>query len=43
MDKYTKLNLSSVVLITIYVQNDFTLPGAPAEMPGTLQAIPPDR
>ena len=40
MDSYTKLNASSMALITIDVQNDFTLPGAPAEIPGTYQVIP---
>jgi len=40
MDTYTKLNRSSVALITVDVQNDFVLPGAPAEMPGACQMIP---
>lgn len=40
MDTHTKLNPSSVALITIDVQNDFTLPGAPAEIQGTLQVVP---
>jgi len=40
MGPHTKLNQRSVALITVDVQNDFTLPGAPAEIPGTLQAIP---
>ena len=40
MDTHLKLERSSVALITIDVQNDFCLPGAPAEMPGAHQAIP---
>ncbi len=40
MDPSTKLNQGSVALVTIDVQNDFTLPGAPAEIQGTLQVIP---
>ena len=33
-------NPDAVALITLDVQNDFTLPGAPAEIPGTSQVIP---
>lgn len=33
-------NLSNSALITIDVQNDFVLPGAPAEIPGTFQIVP---
>ena len=40
MDTYTKLNPRSVALITVDVQNDFVLPGAPAEIPGAYQVIP---
>jgi len=40
MDTDTKLNRSSIALVTVDVQNDFVLPGAPAEMPGASQMIP---
>ena len=39
MDTYTTLNRGSVALITVDVQNDFVLPGAPAEMPGASRMI----
>lgn len=35
-----KLDRSAVALITVDIQNDFVLPGAPAEMPGASQMVP---
>ncbi len=40
MDEYTRPNQDSAVLLTIDTQNDFTLPGAPAEIDGTAEAVP---
>jgi nicotinamidase-related amidase len=40
MDRYTEPDLERVALVTIDVQNDFTLPGAPAEIEGTAEAVP---
>lgn len=40
MDEYTRPDTESAVLLTIDTQNDFTLPGAPAEIEGTAQAVP---
>lgn len=40
MSDDTELRLASSVLLTIDVQNDFTLSGAPAEVAGTRQALP---
>jgi len=40
MDDYTRPNPDRAALLTIDVQNDFTLPGAPAEIPGTMAAVP---
>jgi len=40
MDKYTKPNVATSALITIDVQNDFTLDNAPACISGTKEAIP---
>lgn len=40
MDKYTAPNLKKSALLTIDVQNDFTLPGAIAEIPGTYNIVP---
>ena len=40
MDEYIKPRPESSVLLTIDMQNDFTLPGAPAEIKGTAQAVP---
>lgn len=37
---YTDPNLDRSALITIDVQNDFALPGAPAEISGTIDAVP---
>lgn len=37
---YLEPDLSSAVPLTINVQRDFTLPGAPAEIPGTAEAVP---
>lgn len=36
----TQLNPKTVALMTIDMQSDFTLPGAPAEVPGTAEVIP---
>jgi nicotinamidase-related amidase len=40
MDEYLEPRPESSVLLTIDTQNDFTLPGAPAEIEGTAQAVP---
>ena len=40
MDEYTQPNRDRTVLLTIDTQNDFTLPGAPAEIDGTAEAVP---
>ena len=40
MDEYTQPNRDRAVLLTIDTQNDFTLPGAPAEIDGTAEAVP---
>ncbi|MEK8127713.1 isochorismatase family cysteine hydrolase [Paenibacillus filicis] len=40
MDTYTKPNFLKCALVTIDTQNDFSLPGAVAEIPGTEQVIP---
>jgi nicotinamidase-related amidase len=40
MDEYLRPRPSEAALLTIDVQNDFTLPGAPAEIPGTSDAVP---
>ena len=37
---YTQPNLATSALVTIDTQNDFTLDGAPAQIPGTLAVIP---
>ena len=37
---YTAPDKNHAVLITIDTQRDFTLPGAPAEIPGTLEVVP---
>lgn len=39
-DLYTTPEPSRSVLITIDMQNDFTLEGAPARIPGTLEVVP---
>jgi nicotinamidase-related amidase len=39
-DSYTAPEWEHAALLTIDVQNDFTLPGAPAEIPGTLKKVP---
>lgn len=40
MDDYIRPHRDSAALLTIDVQNDFTLPGAPAEIDGTAAAVP---
>lgn len=40
MDEYIRPHRDSAVLLTIDVQNDFTLPGAPAKIDGTAAAVP---
>lgn len=40
MDSYTRPDLARSALITIDTQNDFTLDGAPASIPGTGAIIP---
>jgi nicotinamidase-related amidase len=38
--KYTSPDLSNSALVTIDVQRDFSLPGSPAEIPGTMGVVP---
>jgi nicotinamidase-related amidase len=40
MDEYTRPDPERSALLTIDTQNDFTLPDAPAEIPGTADAVP---
>lgn len=40
MDKYTAPNWNNCALITIDMQNDFVLSGAPAEIKGTVDILP---
>lgn len=40
MDEYTRPHPDRAALLTIDVQNDFTLPGGPAEIDGTAEAVP---
>lgn len=40
MEEYIRPHENSAVLLTIDTQNDFTLPGAPAEIQGTAEAVP---
>jgi len=40
MDEYVRPNRDGVALLTIDTQNDFTRPGAPAEIGGTAEAVP---
>ncbi|WP_336785898.1 cysteine hydrolase family protein [Paenibacillus sp. MMO-177] len=40
MEKYTKPNFNRCAVITIDTQNDFSLPGAVAEIKGTYEVIP---
>ena len=40
MDDYVQPHRDSAALLTIDVQNDFTLPGAPAEIEGTSDVVP---
>jgi nicotinamidase-related amidase len=40
MDIYTRPDWLRSVLLTIDVQRDFTIPGAPAFIPGTLEVVP---
>lgn len=40
MDEYTRPNPDRAALLTIDVQNDFTLPGAPAKIEGTAEKVP---
>jgi len=40
MDNYLKPDYSSVALLTIDVQNDFTLTNAPLEVSGTMNVLP---
>lgn len=40
MSKYTQPNFNKCAVITIDTQNDFSLPGAVAEITGTLNVIP---
>ena len=40
MDEYIRPHADRAALITIDVQNDFTLPDAPAEIDGTYDAVP---
>ena len=40
MNGYIQPHRDSAVLLTVDTQNDFTLPGAPAEIEGTAEAVP---
>lgn len=40
MSSYTEPEWSNSALVTIDVQRDFSLPGAPAEVPGTMEVVP---
>ena len=40
MDEYTRPDYQSIALITIDAQDDFSLPGAPLEIEGTMETIP---
>ncbi len=40
MNGYVDPDWSNAVLLTIDAQRDFTLPGAPAEIPGTAEVVP---
>lgn len=40
MNPYTQPHPDSAALLTIDVQRDFSLPGAPLEIPGTMDAVP---
>lgn len=40
MDEFTRPDYRNVALITIDVQNDFSLPGASLEIIGTMQVVP---
>ena len=40
MDEYTRPHYQHMALITIDVQNDFALPGAPLEIKGTMEMLP---
>ena len=40
MNRYTEPHADSAALLTIDVQRDFSLPGAPLEIPGTMDAVP---
>jgi nicotinamidase-related amidase len=40
MNDYTAPDWSNIALLTIDTQRDFTLPGGPLEIPGTMEAVP---
>ena len=40
MGKYTDPDWQNAALVTVDVQQDFTLPGAPSEIPGTMDVVP---
>ena len=40
MDEYVRPEPGRAALLTVDTQNDFTLPGAPAEIAGTMDAVP---
>lgn len=40
MSRYTRPNLRNAAVVTIDAQNDFSLPGASAEIPGTSEVLP---
>lgn len=40
MNEFTRPHRDRAALLTIDVQNDFTVPGAPAEIEGTVVAVP---
>ncbi len=41
MQNYTDPDFYNCALLTVDMQNDFTLPGAPAEIRGTIEVVPP--
>ena len=40
MNDYVSPDFSNAILLTIDMQRDFTLPGAPIEIPGTMDVLP---
>ena len=40
MNDYVSPDWAKAALLTIDIQSDFTLPGAPLEIPGTMEVLP---